>query len=51
MTSLDHLSHNPENMPGYHYARIVAYSLTLPPAERRKVHDSARLLLDRGDAA
>jgi hypothetical protein len=41
-----------ETMPGYHFARIVAASLRLDdPRERREVIDSARVLLDRGDAA
>jgi hypothetical protein len=40
------------SLPGFHFARIVAAAILLPdPVERRKVIDSARALLDRGDAA
>ena len=38
------------SLPGFHFARIVAAAILLPdPVERRKVIDSARALLDRGD--
>ena len=48
MQSLTAVYH--ETMPGFHFARIVAAAILLPdPVERRKVIDSARLLLDRGD--
>jgi len=50
MQSLTAVHH--ETMPGFHFARIVAAAILLPdPVERRKVIDSARALLDRGDAA
>jgi len=44
LTAVDH-----EMPPGYHFARIVAYSLSLPYHQRIAVQDSARLLLERGD--
>jgi hypothetical protein len=39
-----------ESMPGYHFARIVASSLTVKdPAKRAAIIESARVLLERGD--
>jgi hypothetical protein len=39
-----------ETMPGYHFTRIIAASLRLDdPVERRRVIESARILLQRGD--
>jgi hypothetical protein len=49
MRSLTEHAH--QNMPGYHFARIVAAALRLDdPRLRREVIDSARTLLNRGDA-
>jgi hypothetical protein len=48
MRSLTEHSH--ETMPGFHFARIVAASLTMPdPEKRAAVIASARILLERGD--
>jgi hypothetical protein len=48
MNSLTDSPH--EKMPGYHFARIVSASLTMPdPEKRAAVIASARILLERGD--
>jgi predicted RNA binding protein with dsRBD fold (UPF0201 family) len=48
MSSLTEHPH--QNMPGYHFARIVAAALRLDdPVQRQQVIDSARMLLERGD--
>jgi hypothetical protein len=48
MQSLTVVHH--ENMPGFHYARIMAGACSIEDEQlRRAVMDSARILLERGD--
>ena len=45
MSSLFASHPDPQEMPGFHYSRIMAYSADLPPAAAAKVRESAQFLI------
>jgi hypothetical protein len=45
MSSLFATSPDPQEMPGYHYSRIMAATADLPPDKAAKVRESAQFLI------